>query len=149
MGREDSAPKSFVVAEAEAINLAEGSIQATNKARVPGTAGVSSPGHAFKGFSRNLGDLLVPSCKAGLGLPDNKKPGRGRYRCTSHWSEEASGGEVPDVKGNRRRKGKGKTGVLRTHITGEGGECRGRSGRPAGGKGGTNERIGWRKHEGT
>ena len=49
----------------------------------------------------------------------------------------------------RDRLAKGWRGVLRTHGTDEGGECRGRSGRPAGGTGGTNERIGWRKHDDT
>jgi hypothetical protein len=38
VGREDSAPKSFVVADAEAISLAEGSIWATAIARLPGVA---------------------------------------------------------------------------------------------------------------
>jgi hypothetical protein len=58
-GREGPAPKSFVVAEAEAVSLAEGSIRATDSARLSGTAGVPSPGHAFTGILQELGR---PSC---------------------------------------------------------------------------------------
>jgi hypothetical protein len=53
------------------------------------------------------------------------------------------------IKGNQRSHAKGWGGVLRTHCTEEGGECRGGSGIPTGGTGGTNERIGWRKHDDT
>jgi hypothetical protein len=42
VGREDSAPKSFIVADAEAVNLSEGSIWATVNARSLGVAGVPS-----------------------------------------------------------------------------------------------------------
>ena len=58
-GRADSAPKSLIVAEAEAVSLAEGSIRATVKARSSGAAGVPSPGHAFTGILQELGR---PSC---------------------------------------------------------------------------------------
>jgi hypothetical protein len=60
VGREESAPKSLVVAEADAVSQAEGSISETDKARLRGTAGVSSPGHVFKGTSQELGkDLYI------------------------------------------------------------------------------------------
>ena len=67
----------LMVAEAEAVSLAEGSIWTTVRARSSEAAGVSSPGHAFKGFPRNLGDLLVSSRKDGNGSPDSNEPGRG------------------------------------------------------------------------
>jgi hypothetical protein len=51
-GREDSAPKSFCRRDADAVSLAEGSIQMTDNARLFGVAGVPSPGHAFKWIPR-------------------------------------------------------------------------------------------------
>ena len=51
-GREDSAPKSFSHRDADAVSLAEGSIQMTDDARLFGVAGVPSPGHAFKWIPR-------------------------------------------------------------------------------------------------
>ena len=48
-GREDSAPKAFAVADADAVSLAEGSIWATVMARSPRAAGVHSPGHVSTG----------------------------------------------------------------------------------------------------
>jgi hypothetical protein len=50
-GREDRAPKSTFVAKADAVVVAEGSIWAAAKARLPGVAGVCRPGHAFKWIS--------------------------------------------------------------------------------------------------
>jgi hypothetical protein len=55
VGREDSAPKSFIVAEAEAVSPSEGRIRVTVRARLPGAAGVPSPGHAFTGILQELG----------------------------------------------------------------------------------------------
>lgn len=46
VGREDSAPKALLVADADAVSLAEGRILLTDSARVAGAAGVPSPGHA-------------------------------------------------------------------------------------------------------
>jgi len=60
VGREDSAPKSFVVADAEAISLAEGRIWATANARLLRAAGVPSPGHAFTGILQELGNTSQP-----------------------------------------------------------------------------------------
>jgi hypothetical protein len=56
VGREDSAPKSFVVAGAEAISQAEGSIWTTDNARPLGAAGVPNPGHAITGILQELGN---------------------------------------------------------------------------------------------
>ena len=57
-GREGTAPKSFTVADADAVRLAEGSIRTTDSARSLGAAGVPSPGHTCdfpKGFLQLTG----------------------------------------------------------------------------------------------
>src|SRR5215831_17786153 len=54
-GREGTAPKSFTVADADAVCLAEGSIRTTATARSLGAAGVPSPGHAFTGIPQEPG----------------------------------------------------------------------------------------------
>jgi hypothetical protein len=43
--------------DADAVSLAEGSIQMTDNARLFGVAGVPSPGHASSGFPVNPGEL--------------------------------------------------------------------------------------------
>jgi hypothetical protein len=63
VGREDSAPKSDIVADADALSIAEGSIWTTAKARSLGAAGVPARGTLLQGFAKNLGDLAVSSCK--------------------------------------------------------------------------------------
>ena len=45
----------YVIADAEVFILTEGNIRAAAKARRPEAAGVSSPGHAFKGILQELG----------------------------------------------------------------------------------------------
>ena len=55
VGREDSAPKSDIVAEADALPMAEGRIWTTASARSSGAAGVSSPGHAITRLRQELG----------------------------------------------------------------------------------------------
>ena len=88
VGREDSAPKSFVVADAEAISLAEGSIWTTVSARSLGDAGVPSPGHAFTRILQELGNTSQsPPAQVGCGSPEKKGPGLGRYGCTGKRSE--------------------------------------------------------------
>jgi len=44
--------KRFIVADADAVSLAEGSIGSTDSARLAGAAGVPSPGHASTGASQ-------------------------------------------------------------------------------------------------
>ena len=113
----------FLVAEAEAVSLAEGSIWTTARARSSGAAGVPSPGHAFKGFPRNLGDLLVSSCERRERFTRQQ-----RTRPWPVWMHR--GGErrsirrkgYQTVEGDRRLFGTGERGVLRSHITNEGGE---------------------------
>jgi len=74
-GREDSAPKSFLHRDADAVSLAEGSIRKTDNARLPGVAGVPSPGHAFKRTSREPRRAADLS-RAGYGFcPTQKEPG--------------------------------------------------------------------------
>jgi len=58
-GRVDTAPKSFLVAEADAVSLAEGRIEATGIARSSHEPPESpARGTLSKGFPRNLGGLL-------------------------------------------------------------------------------------------
>jgi hypothetical protein len=58
-GRADSAPKSFIVAEADAVSLAEGSIEAADIVRSSHEPPESlARGTLSKGFPRNLGGLL-------------------------------------------------------------------------------------------
>ncbi len=57
----DPAPKSFVVAEVDALSLAEDSINRTAKARSGGAAGVPSPGHVYTRIPQELGKhLCIP-----------------------------------------------------------------------------------------
>jgi hypothetical protein len=58
MGREESAPKSRVVVEADVVNSAEGSICWTDRARFRGATGVPSPGHVFIWIPQELGKYL-------------------------------------------------------------------------------------------
>ncbi len=113
----------FVVAEAEAVSLSEGSIRRTVTARSSGAAGVPSPGHAFKGFPRNLGDLLVSSRKRRERFTRQQRTRpwpawmhrRGERRSIRRKGYRA-------VEGDRRLVGTGERGVLRSHTTDEGGE---------------------------
>jgi len=98
MGREGSAPKSFVVAEAEAISLAEGSIRATVKARLPGAVGVPSPGHVSMGILQELGKTtqsppaqtgVVHLTATGRALAGTDAPAQGAKK---HPAEEVAGG---------------------------------------------------------
>ena len=113
MGREDSAPKSFVVARAEAVDTAEGSIWAAASARLSGAPESLARGTLSEGFSRNLGDLHVSSCKRrvrfarqqGTRLRPVRVHRNGERRSVRRKRYRA-------VKGNRRLNGKGKAGVL-------------------------------------
>jgi len=55
VGREDSAPKYIIVARAEAVVTAEGSIWMTAKAKSLGAPESLARGTLSQGFSRNLG----------------------------------------------------------------------------------------------
>jgi len=79
--------RNLMVAEAEVVSPTEGSIWATGNARLPGTAGVPSPGHASKDSPGTWENLLVPSCKIGGGSPGSKEPGLGRYGCSGRRSK--------------------------------------------------------------
>jgi hypothetical protein len=69
---------------AEVVDRAEGSIWIADNARLSGTPESLARGTLSKGFSRNLGDLLVSSCKGGCGSPSNKEPGPGRSQMHRH-----------------------------------------------------------------
>jgi len=67
VGREDSAPKSTIVADAEAVISAEGRIWTTVNARLSGAAGVPSPGHAITRILQELGiTCQSPPADAGM-----------------------------------------------------------------------------------
>jgi hypothetical protein len=66
-GREGSAPKSFAVADGDAVSLAEASIRTTVIARSLGAAGVPSPGHAFTGIPQEPGRPPASSRRDGHG----------------------------------------------------------------------------------
>ena len=100
MGRADSAPKSFIVAIAEAVVTAEGSIWTTAKARSLGAPESLARGTLPQGFSRNLG------------TPDTPVEGANK-----HPAEEVAGG-----RGQPETGSEGLAGVLRSHSTDEGGE---------------------------
>jgi hypothetical protein len=102
-----------MVAEAEAVAKAEGSIWTTGNARSLGAAGVASPGHAV---TRNLQELgktsQSPPAQDGCGSPDNKGPGLCRYGCigkgaNKHLVEEVAGG-----RGQPETIGEGLAGVV-------------------------------------
>ena len=83
-----------MVAEAEAIVRAEGSIWTTDSARSLGAAGVISPGHAIKGLLQELGrppsllplnyKYLAEEVAGGRGKPEIVRDGLGRSR-TNPW----------------------------------------------------------------
>lgn len=116
--------------DANAVTLAEGCIRRTVTRGAAGIAGVSSPGHAYKGISREPRRASCFSDKWALG--DAQPNGTGspegegclrEKRTTlkrSHLPPRETGGAD-----------KGRKAVLRFHSTGEGGEPQGsRKGRP-------------------
>jgi len=77
----DQLRKRFVVAEADAVSLAEGRTRMTVRARASGAAGVPSPGHAIKGVSQEPGRAHHLPCKEGVvhpAEPNEPGPLRGR-----------------------------------------------------------------------
>jgi hypothetical protein len=104
-GREGTAPKSFTVADADAVRRAEGRIRTTASARSLGAAGVPSPGHAFTGIPQEPGRPPVSSRMLRYGTPDRKGPGPGRDGCPGQGNEQASTERYRAVKGDRRRPG--------------------------------------------
>ena len=93
-----------IVAEADAVNPAEGSTRATVSARSSGAAGVHSPGHVS------------------IGAPQEPRRARHLLRCRRRGTGR---------QGRPERSGTGGRAVLRPHSTGEGGEPQGsRKGRP-------------------
>jgi hypothetical protein len=60
-GREGAAPKTYTVADVDAVSLAEDRIRTTDMARSLGAAGVPSPGHAFTGIPQEPGRPPVSS----------------------------------------------------------------------------------------
>ncbi len=111
--------------DADAVRSAEGSIRHAVMRGVAGIAGVASPGHAYKGISRE--PRRAPCFSAYLGSGAARSPGgegcprekRTTLKRSLLWPRETGGA------------GKGRRAVLRFHSTDEGGEPQGsRKGRP-------------------
>ena len=122
-GREGSAPKSFTVADVDAVSLAEDSIRTTATARSLGAAGVPSPGHAFTGILQEPGRPPASSRKRQALAPPDRKRARPRLVGMRWPGEQTKHPAVRyrAVKGDQRRPGR-VGGVVRLHSTGEGGE---------------------------
>jgi len=144
-GHEESAPKSFLVAEADAVIRAEGRIGGPLCEVLSEPPESLARGTLSKGFPRNLRDLSSPPM-TGMVPPDPKGPGPGRSGCTDLGSE---GHPVERYRASRETGDdrEGQRGVLRTHSTGEGGEPV--TPGPTGGRGGTGRRIDCGKHDDT
>jgi hypothetical protein len=136
VGREDPAPKSFIVAIAEAVVPVEGRIWMTAKARSSGAPESLARGTLSQGFSRNLGtpsSLLLQ--EAGVVHLTAKDQALAGTDAPVEGANKRPADEVAGGRGQPETASEGLGGVLRTHSTGEGGEYRGRTGRPTGGKG--------------
>ena len=123
MGRADSAPKSFIVAIAEAVVTAEGSIWTTAKARSLGAPESLARGTLPQGFSRNLGtppSLLLH--KAGKVRPTAKDQASNGTDTPVEGANKHPAEEVAGGRGQPETGSEGLAGVLRSHSTDEGGE---------------------------
>ena len=121
----ESGPRGFsseiyVIADAEVFVLAEGNILAAANARRSEAAGVSSPGHAFKGILQELGKASSVSRRNEAG----KSTVKGNQRPLTTDGEDSYEPKVPMKVGNRRAT---------DDVAATG---------PSGGKGRTNQRIG-------
>jgi hypothetical protein len=102
-----------MVAEAEAVAMAEGSIWTTDNARTLGAAGVASPGHAVTGNLQELGNTSQsPPVKSGvvrLTAKDQADVGTDAPTkgANEHLAEEVAGG-----RGQPETIGEGLTGVV-------------------------------------
>lgn len=112
-GREGSAPKAFVVAEADAVSLAEGSTRPTDSARSTGVAGVLSPGHVSTGVVQEprraphlLGEIRVRHTRTKRAWPEAEGMHRQRER-TNH-----PAAKVPGVRGRPEAPGTDGVAVL-------------------------------------
>ena len=119
----DSAPKSMSLRMPRPLFRVEGSVWVTVKARLPGAAGVSSPGHASTDSPGTWESLPVPSCMIQvwfhLTARDQASGGTDAPAegANQHLAEEVGGG-----RGQPETTSEGLGGILRVHSTGEGGE---------------------------
>ena len=130
-GREDSAPKSFVIATPTPLAWRKAASGQPLLRGWPGVAGVPSPGHAFKGISREprRAPCLCRTMGAGDAQPKINQvlgdEGTPRRKRTNPRRAETCCQGRPEVTATDRRA------VLRTHSTYEGGEPQGSGiGRP-------------------
>ena len=104
-GREGTAPKSFTVADADAVCLAEGSIRTTATARSLGAAGGPSPGSAFTGIPPEPGRPPVSSRETSMARLTAKGPAPAGRDAPASGNEQASTERYRAVEGDRRRPG--------------------------------------------
>jgi hypothetical protein len=119
----DSAPKSFVIADGEAISLAEGSIWATAMRGGQEPPESLARGTLPRGFSRNLGTpLSLLLHKAGMVRLTAKDQASDGMDAPAEGANKRPAEEVAGGRGKPETASEGLAGVLRPHSTGEGGE---------------------------
>ena len=144
----------FVVADVEAISLAEDRVGMTVMRGHSEPPESPARGTLSQGFPRNLGDLSPPPVEAGMVPPDPNGPGHGQPGCADSWSEEASRGRGTGRQGRPETCGTGteesyepivpmKVGNRRATRTSVAATL------PTRGKGGTDRRSGRGTHVGT
>ena len=101
-GREDSAPKSFSVANADAVNYAQGRIRMPVSASCQESPESLARGMLTKGSPVNPGELSVPSRWA-WSRPTQSAPGPWSTRVAPREANNPQRGK-PVAKGNRRRQ---------------------------------------------
>jgi len=144
----------FVVADAEAISLAEGRVGMTVMRGHAEPSESLAQGTLSQGFPRNLGDLSPPPVEAGMVPPDPNGPGHGQPGCADSWSEEASHGRGTGRQGRPETSGMGKEESYEPIVPMKVGKRRATctavaATRPTGGKGGTDRRSDRGTHVGT
>ena len=116
--------------DADAVSLAEGSIQMTDNARLFGVAGVPSPGHAFKWIPREPRRTSYLS-RTGCGSAQPKWNQVPRDVRVAHGKRTNPRRAATCRQGKPEAAATGRRAVLRAHSTCEGGEPQGsRKGRP-------------------
>ncbi len=106
-GREGSAPKTFAVAEVDAVSLAEDCIRTTVTARSLGAAGVPSPGHAFTGIPQEPGRPPVSSrTRTGMARLTATGPAPAGLDALARGTNVHPAEGYRAVKGDRRRPGR-------------------------------------------
>jgi hypothetical protein len=130
-GREDSVPKSLLVAMPTPLALRKAVSRRTDNARSAGVAGIPSPGHVFTETSREPRRASCLFANMGCGSPVDKRTRSAVAAEGRRQKRSTSAAEVTCHQGKPEAAAIGRQAVLRTHSTREGGEPQGsRKGRP-------------------